>query len=179
MGVSQGHPWARQRAHVKWKTVALPRLLGYAHRRLSDFQSWLSSKKKGKRSVPARKKKCSLLQGMPFSPLKCSQQVLLAPPRRILSSTVFCVVAVLKGSAASQGTTVSGWGMFWKTSSVGNHLLPSGADVRVPGMGNHARKAKTQQPRMASLCLQSRHSLHTTQMSSEILNQLDMADLII
>lgn len=53
---SQGHPWARQMAHVKWKTVALPRLLGYVPRRLSDFQSWLSSKKKGKSPIPGEKK---------------------------------------------------------------------------------------------------------------------------
>lgn len=57
MGVSQGHPWARQRVHVKWKTVALPTLLGYTHRRLSDFQSWLSSKKKREAFYPCEEKK--------------------------------------------------------------------------------------------------------------------------
>ena len=81
---SQGHPWARQTAHVKRKTVALPRLLGYVHRRLSDCQSWLSSKKKGKSPIPAGKKNAAYFRAcLTFSPFECSPQFLLAPSCRI------------------------------------------------------------------------------------------------
>lgn len=75
LGVFSGPPWARQMAHVKWKT-ALPRLPGYVHRRLSDFRSWLSSKKKGKSPVPGKKKKMQPTSGHAFQ----SIQVFTASP---------------------------------------------------------------------------------------------------
>lgn len=69
-GVSSGLSLGKQMVHMKWKniwkTAAPPGLLVYVHRRLSDLQSWLSSGKKrgwgvGKRYIPGKKKKCSLL----------------------------------------------------------------------------------------------------------------------
>lgn len=108
---------------MKWKTVALPRLLGYVHKRLFDFSILAQFKGKREAFYPCekKKKKCSLLQGMPFSPFKCSQQVLLAPPCRVPLSTTFCVVTVLESLGLPKEQPCLG--AFWKASPVSNHLL--------------------------------------------------------
>jgi len=177
---SQGHPWARQMAHVKWKTVALPRLLGYVPRRLSDFQSWLSSKKKGKSPIPGEKKNAAYFRAcLTFSPFKCSRQVLRGP---------FCRIPLLHGLLCSCcGQRV--WG-FPKNNCVwvcSGRQAPSATTFclleQVPGFQWLEIMPEKQRPSSPEWTVSATPAvstfLHTTQMSSAILNQLDMANLII
>lgn len=135
----------------------------------TDFQSWLSSEGKKGRVLSLGEKNAAYFRAcLIFHPLKCSWQVLLVLScRLLLLRGLLSVVTVVKGSGASQGTTISGY-ILEDQLCQRPHLLPSGADVWAPVAGNGAREAKTQQPRLHGLW----HILHIPPHHSSVLGNI-------
>lgn len=95
-------------ACVKWKTVALPRLLEY--RRLISNLGSVQKEKREKFYLLGEKNAAYFRACLTFHPLKCSRQVLLVLScQLLLLRGLLSVVTVVKGSGASQGTTISGY----------------------------------------------------------------------
>lgn len=87
----------------------------------------------------------------------------------------------VKGSGASQGTTMSKYILIWETCVKSSQHSPSnfwsqclGSSIQVTVAGNHAGRAKSQHPRMDRLCSSGTFSTHcrTTQMSYKILKPI-------
>lgn len=77
----------------------------------TDFQSWLSSEGKKGRVLSLGGKNAAYFRAcLTFHPPKCSRQVLLVLScRLLLLRGLLSVVTVVKGSGASQGTTIPGY----------------------------------------------------------------------
>lgn len=108
MGVFSGPSLGKQMACVKWKRVALPRLLEY-RRRISNLGS-VQKEKREEFYLLGKKNAAYFRACLTFHPPKCSRQVLLVLScRLLLLRGLLSVVTVVKGSGASQGTTIPGY----------------------------------------------------------------------